>query len=89
MAEPEKPRPFTQEELNLSSSAEQQALQDAQMEHLKNRVVVLRANLDRKVAENLALIEEIASLKAEKKRPAKKAAAKKATPRRAAGTDKE
>lgn len=61
--QPDAPTPFTPEELGVAQSAEQMALMEAQMEHLKGRVVLLHANLLR--AQN-----ELAELKKPKPRKA-------------------
>lgn len=79
MAESEtgQPAPFTPEEMNASAAVEQAELMEAQLEHLKQRVVLLHANLLRAQTENAALVEELNRVKQDKKKPAPRQAKKK------------
>ena len=59
----ETPEPYSQEEVKAAEKAEQDALSVSQNKYLTNRVVTLRAHLNRLEIENQELLLELHALR--------------------------
>lgn len=78
MSADSKPETFTQEQLQDAAAQEQAELQASEVEHYKQRVVILRANVQRLLVKNAELEAQLAGIE----KPIPPAAKKKVAARR-------